>query len=135
LSYTNFQYSAAEASAKSLSAKVLNELLRHRASGAKQVIALSARVTNSGKVAAEEVVQLYVGLRGTSVEEPVRALKGFKRVTLGPGERKKVTFSLDADAFALWDIRNQRAVEPCQVRIWVSPNAATDEPVALEIGE
>jgi len=86
-------------------------------------------------VAADETAQLYVRLRGTSVSEPVRALKGFQRVSLGPGETKKVTFSLSAESFALWDIHNEHNVEPCQVTIWVGPDAAHGEPVGLEITE
>jgi beta-glucosidase len=135
LSYTTLQYSNPEVSAKTLSAKSLNEQLRARASSSKLVLSVSATVTNSGKVAADEVVQLYVGLRGTSVEEPVRALKGFHRVTLAAGESKKVTFSLSPDSFALWDIRNQRSVEPSRANLWISSDSSRGEPVTIEIHE
>jgi beta-glucosidase len=133
LSYTTFQYSNPEASSKTLSAKTLNELLRNRAASSREVLSASATVTNSGKVAAEEVVQLYVGLRGTSVAEPVRALKGFQRVALAPGESRKITFALTAGSFALWDIHNDYNVEPSHVNIWISPDSANGEPVTLDI--
>lgn len=133
LSYTTFQFSGPEATEKTLSAKTLNADLRSRATVSKQVLSVSATVSNSGKVAAEEVVQLYVGLRGTSVEEPVRALKGFQRVALAPGESKKVTFSLSAESFALWDIRNERTVEPSRVNVWVSPDSSRGVPITLDI--
>ena len=55
---------------------------------------VSAEVTNTGSRPGEEVVQLYVRLMGTSVSQPVRALKGFQRVALAPGETKTVTFQL-----------------------------------------
>lgn len=135
LTYTEFQYARPELSTTKLSAKALSADLRARASDAEEVMTVSANVSNTGKVAADETVQLYVRLQGTSVAEPVRALKGFQRVSLAPGETKKVTFSLSAEAFALWDIHNERSVEPCQVTIWVSPDATRGEAVSLEIAE
>ena len=133
LSYTEFRYSPPELSATKLSAKELAEDLHNRSTDAKTVMTVTANVTNSGNVAAEEVVQLYVGLRGTSVEEPVRALKAFERVTLAPGETKKVTFSLGPEAFALWDIHNERTIEPSRVHVWVSPDSRRGQPVEVEI--
>ena len=135
LSYTGFRYSSPALSTTKLSARDLATDLRSRPSDAETVMTVSANVTNSGKVSAVEVVQLYVGLRGTSVEEPMRALKGFERVALAPGETKKVTFSLTPESFALWDIHNQRTVEPSLVRIWVSPDSQHGQPVEFEIGE
>lgn len=135
LSYTEFRYSSPEISTGKLSAKELNEDLRSRGTVGKTVLTVSANVTNSGKVSAEEVVQVYVRLRGTSVEEPVRALKAFERVALAPGETRKVTFSLGPEAFALWDIQNERKVEKSAASIWVSPDSRRGEAVDLEIVE
>jgi beta-glucosidase len=80
-----------------------------------------------------ETVQVYVRLQGTSTAQPVRALKGFQKVTLAPGELKKVTFELGADAFALWDDQNQHTAEPSRVTVWVSPDATRGEPATVEI--
>ena len=135
LSYTEFSYSKPEVAGQRLSAKTLSAMLRSRESNSKEVLTVSANLSNSGKVAAEEVVQLYVGLRGTSVAEPMRALKGFQRVIVAPGETKKVTFSLTPESFAIWDSRNQYNVEPCEVSLWVSPDSSRGEPVKLEIAE
>jgi len=135
LSYTEFRYSKPEVNAKALSAKTLSALLRNRAEDSKEVLSVSANVTNAGKIAAEEVVQVYVRLRGTSVAEPVRALKGFQRVALAPGETKRVTFPLTAEAFAVWDVNNEHNVEPSLVNLWVSPDSARGEAVQLEITE
>ena len=117
------------------SAKALSAMLRSRQDASKEVLSVSADVTNSGKVAAEEVVQLYVRLRGTSVAEPIRALKGFQRVTLGPGETKKVVFSLTPESFAIWDSNNEHNVEASRVNIWVSPDSSRGESAELEIRE
>ncbi len=81
----------------------------------------------------EPVVQLYVRLQGTSVAQPMRALKGFRRVALAPAETKKVTFDLGPEAFAMWNDRNQFAVEPAKVSIWISPDSARGTAGAVEI--
>ncbi len=135
LSYTDFSYSVPEISAKKLSAKILQGELRKNPAAAKSILTVTANVSNTGKIAADEVVQLYVRLQGTSVEEPIRKLKGFQRISLAPGETKKVTFDLRADAFALWDINNEYTVEPSMVHIWVSPDSSRGESVELEIAD
>jgi beta-glucosidase len=135
LSYGEFAYGRPELSVKKLSAKRLNEQMRDKSTDKKEVLTVSADVKNSGKLAGEEIIELYVRLQGTSVEEPVRKLKAFERVSLAPGETKKVTFHLSPDAFSLWDIHNNLTIEPCRVHIWVSPDSSRGEAVALEIEE
>jgi len=135
LSYTEFRYSRPEVGGKIPGATALSAMLRGRADDSKEVLSVSANVTNSGKVAGDEVVQLYVRLRGTSVTEPIRALKGFQRVALAPGETKKVTFSLTPETFALWDINNEHNVEPSRVDIWVSPDSSRGESIEFEIAQ
>jgi beta-glucosidase len=131
LSYTSFQYGATEVNAKELKAAALNAALEKKASGAG--LTVSASVTNTGSRGAEETVQVYVRLQGTSTAQPVRALKGFKRVALAPGETKKVTFELGPEALALWDEHNQFVVEPARVTVWVSPDSTRGEPATVEI--
>ena len=132
LSYTSLRYGATEISGNQLKAPSLNAKLD--ASGVlNPALTASTEVTNTGSRAAEEVVQLYVRLQGTSVAQPVRALKGFQRIVLGPGETKKVTFALGPDAFAMWNDRNQFTVEPAKVSIWISPDSASGTVGAVEI--
>jgi beta-glucosidase len=69
-------------------------------------------VRNSGDRAGDEVVQLYIRDDVASVAEPVKALKGFRRITLKPGETRTVTFRIGPDALALYDRRMRRVVEP-----------------------
>jgi len=130
LSYTSYQYGATEISAKQLEVPSLNADLAGKGS---HVLSASASVTNSGKRAGEEVVQLYVRLEGTSVAQPVRALKGFQRVALAPGETKRVTFDLGPDAFALWNDKNQFAAEAARATIWISSDSASGSGATLEI--
>ena len=135
LSYTTFQYSRAQASETTLSAKLLNEGLRQRSSEPKSAVTITAEITNTGKTSADETAQLYVGLRGTSVPEPVKALKAFQRVTVKPGETKKVVFQLGPEAFAFWGQANTLGVEPSKVTIWVGANSGVEDGVELAIGE
>jgi beta-glucosidase len=129
LSYTSFRYGPTEISVKQLKASALNAGLN----GGKAALTASAEITNTGSRSGEEIVQLYVRLQGTSVAQPVRALKGFQRVSLGPGESRKVTFALEPEAFALWNDRNQFAAEPAKVTIWISPDSAQGVAAAAEI--
>jgi beta-glucosidase len=92
-----------------------------------------AEVTNTGSRPGEEVVQLYIQLTGTSVAEPVRMLKGFQTISIAPGETKKVKFELKPQAFAIWNDRNQFAVEAAKVNVWISPDSAQGSPAHAEI--
>lgn len=66
---------------------------------------VSADITNTGKVAAKEIVQLYVHSMHKGISRPEQELKGFEKVSLEPGETKTVRFTLDSRAFAYWEAR------------------------------
>ena len=74
-------------------------------------ITVSVEVTNKGKVAGEEVLQLYIRDNFSSVTRPVKELKGYKRIFLNPGESKTVTLELNAESFAFYDINFNYVVE------------------------
>jgi len=133
LSYTEFRYGNVELSTNKLSAAQLASQLSPSAQESNPVLTVSADVTNTGTRAAEEVVQLYVRLQGTSVALPVRALKGFQRISLSPGETRKVTFQLGPEAFAFWNINNQYTVEPAHVTIWIAPDSAHGQSATLDL--
>ena len=87
-------------------------------------VAVRVRVTNTGDVAADEVVQLYIrGLDG-SVTRAVRQLRGFRRVHLAPGEACRVTFRLHAELFAFAGLDRRVSVEPGRQRIMVGSSSA-----------
>lgn len=128
-SYTSFSYGATTISTERLSAAALNKGL---STGATAMTA-EATVTNTGSRAGEEIVQLYIQLRGTSVAEPVRMLKGFQTVAIAPGETKTVKFELRPEAFAIWNDRNEFAAEPAKVKVWISPDSAHGSAAEAEI--
>jgi beta-glucosidase len=71
----------------------------------------------------DEVVQLYVRDDQASVTRPVIELKRFQRVTLKPGERRTITFTLNPDDLALWNPDMKHVVEPGTFTISAGPNS------------
>ena len=105
LSYTQLGYSDVTLSRQSLP-------IREAVAGAKTLVVAKATVTNAGKVSAREVVQCYVGNRGTSLEQPIRSLQGFARVTLNPGESREIGFPLGFEELSFFDNAGHQLVEP-----------------------
>jgi beta-glucosidase len=89
-------------------------------------IELSARVTNRGTRAAEEVVQLYVHDRTASLTRPVRELKAFRKVALAPGQSQVVRFTLRAADLAFYGPNGKLRVEPGTFGVWIAPSAESD---------
>jgi beta-glucosidase len=111
LSYTTFKYSNLKTSNPKLSAN--------------GEITVSVDITNSGKRAGDEVVQLYVTHLKSKVERPSRELKGFLRITLKPNETRTVQLPLKAAALAYWNIeKHQWVVEPDQIKLVVGSSSA-----------
>jgi beta-glucosidase-like glycosyl hydrolase len=90
-------------------------------------------VTNTGPRAGDEVVQLYIHDVVSSVTRPPKELRGFERVTLAPGEKKTVTFTLGPDALSLIDARMQRVVEPGRFEIMVGTSSAKHTTATLDV--
>jgi beta-glucosidase len=117
LSYTHFSYSPVQASNPSINADAVNSK-----TGA---ISVSATVTNDGKRDGQEVVELYVGQRGTSINLPLKELKGFKVLSLAPGQSQSVEFKIGYDELAFWNIDMRHIVEPAEVTVWIGPDSAS----------
>jgi len=84
---------------------------------------VSVDVTNTGPVAGDEVVQLYIRDVVSSVTRPVKELKGFQRITLAPGETRTVTFDVTPEHLAFWDIDMAWRVEPGEFRLMVGSSS------------
>ncbi|MEN8186323.1 MAG: glycoside hydrolase family 3 C-terminal domain-containing protein [Bacteroidota bacterium] len=81
-------------------------------------------VKNTGKIEGKEIIQLYVHDVQSSVERPVKELKGFSKVTLKPGETKTVTMQLDQRAFSFYDIEKKKWVaEPGEFEILIGSSS------------
>lgn len=116
LSYTTFGYDKLVLSADKLKTG--------------DVLTASVNVTNTGKYAGTEVVQLYVQDKVASVTRPVKELKGFRRVALQPGETRTVIFSLPVSELAFWNIDMKKVVEPGDFKLWLGTNS--DEGLSAE---
>jgi beta-glucosidase len=82
-------------------------------------LAVSVEVRNTGSRPGDEVVQLYIQDPVASVTRPVRELKGFRRVHLAAGERRRVEFELGSEELGLWNRELRFVVEPGEFRVWV----------------
>ncbi len=97
-------------------------------------VQVSADVTNTGKVAADEVVQIYTHQRAGSASRPVRELKGFQRVTLKAGEHRTVTLTLRADDLAFWSPQAKTvSVEPGTFDLWLGTDSKATEHATFEV--
>ena len=91
-------------------------------------IAVSLDVTNTGDRTGDEVIQLYMRHRDATVTRPAKELKGFKRITLHPGERKTVTFTLHTHQLGFCDETMQVVVQPGLIEVMVG-NASNHLPL------
>jgi beta-glucosidase len=94
---------------------------------------LRVEVTNAGERAGDEVVQLYIRDRIGSVTRPVKELKGFARITLGPGETRAVEFVIGPDLLAFYGPGMRRIVEPGEFDLMVGGSSADVQTVTLTV--
>jgi len=94
---------------------------------------VTAEIENTGSREATEVVQVYVHDRVGPTSRPVRELKGFERVTLRPGERKAVDFSVKANDLGSYDPQVHWAVNPGTYDVWVAPDSASGVQGTFEV--
>ena len=108
----------------------------YTATQAKQMgdsIAVQALVKNEGKVAVDEVVQLYTRDHHSRVGvQPVRRLIGFQRLSLKPGEERMVNFSVTADELSVMTSEDERLFEPGTFSFWVAPHSAAGTPATFD---
>ncbi|MYN40008.1 beta-glucosidase [Duganella sp. FT109W] len=91
-------------------------------------------VTNTGKRAGDEVVQIYIRDDVSSVTRPVLELKAFKRVTLQPGEKRTLSFDIKPSDLWFYNTEMQRVVEPGSFTIHAGPDSANLKSVKLMVG-
>ncbi|MFK7887512.1 MAG: glycoside hydrolase family 3 N-terminal domain-containing protein, partial [Gammaproteobacteria bacterium] len=98
--------------------------------GATQV---TVTVTNTGAVAADEVVQLYIRDKISSVTREVKALKGFERVSLAPGESRSVSLPITPASLQFYNRQMQRVVEPGEFEIMVGNSSVNYQSTTLSV--
>ena len=97
LSYTDFEYSDMQISGETFG---------------NDGVTVSVNVKNTGSVPGKEVVQLYVNAKISSVTTPVKALKGFSKISLAPGESRRVSFTVAPADLGLWNRDMKYVTEP-----------------------
>ena len=106
LSYTKFEYSKLR--------------VRNREDG----VEVSVRVENTGDRAGEEVVQLYIHDQVASVSRPEKELKAFRKISIAPGEQKKVKFLLTKEKLGFYNGRGEFVIEPGEFDVFVGGSSA-----------
>lgn len=109
LSYTQFRFSNLQVSAKSIP------------SGGR--ITMSVEVENTGKRAGDEVAQFYIRDQASSVTRPILELKGFERITLQPGEKRRVQVTLTPELLGFYNREMRFVVEPGEFKVFAGPNS------------
>lgn len=110
LSYTQFEYSDVTLSGTEM-----------EANGS---ITATVTVSNIGKVAGEEVVQLYLRDKVGSVSRPVKQLKGFEKISLKPGQSQTVSFEINEEMLRFWRADMTYGSEKGEFVVMVGPNAS-----------
>jgi beta-glucosidase len=121
LSYSTFKYNHLRAVPDSI--------------GPQGTTKISVEVTNSSRVAGEEVVQMYVRDEVSSVTRPIKELRGFQRIALAPGETKTVEFTLGPDGLSFLNRDMQRVVEPGTFKIMVGGNSVALTETRLTVAD
>jgi beta-glucosidase len=109
LSYTRFEYANLRVSSPSMPMD--------------GSLTVSADVRNVGSRPGDEIVQFYVNDPIASISRPVKELRGFERIALGPGESRRVEFTVTPDALAFWG-EDRWTVEPGTFHVWIGPSSA-----------
>jgi beta-glucosidase len=129
LSYTRFSYSTPTVSRQTVPVKEV------MTSGHSPVVKVGVDVRNTGSVAGTEVVQLYLRIPNVSVEQPLRELKGFTRVTLAPGESKHIEFPLSFDELNFYNVDLKQVVEPTTYNVWVGGSSLATADASFQVVE
>jgi len=119
LSYTTFEYSNLKISPAPI--------------GPAGQAKVSVTVTNTGKRAGDEVVQLYIRDLVSSVTRPVMELKDFKRISLAAGESKSIEFTITPDKLSFLDLNMRNVVEPGWFDIMVGTSSVKYQTVKLQV--
>jgi beta-glucosidase len=127
LSYSSFAYKDVRVSKASIP---MAQALANRSTA---LLEATAMVTNTGSRAATEVVQCYVRNLGASIEQPVRSLEGFQRVTLAPGESKQVTFPLGFNELSFYNIASVPTMEATHYTVWIGGSSLADQEASFVV--
>jgi beta-glucosidase len=122
LSYANFKFGNLQPSKKNVKSGEATEV--------------TVDVTNTGAVAGDAVAQIYIHQRAGSASRPVRQLKGFRRVTLAPGETQTLKFSLGKDELQFWSPQTKAwGVEPGTFDVWAGEDSTASLHAELVVTE
>ncbi|MEP7108490.1 MAG: beta-glucosidase BglX [Ferruginibacter sp.] len=119
LQYTSFEYS---------NMTISNAIVPMNGS-----VNVTATITNAGRLPGVEVVQLYVQDLVADIVQPVRELKGFKKIALDPGQKQEVMFTIKAKELSFHNQAMKEVTEPGKFKVWIGGNASEGLEAAFEL--
>ena len=119
LSYTNYKYSNLTISKSTITAK--------------EDVIVTVDVKNTGAFDGDEIVQLYIRDKVSSITRPIKELKDFKRITIAKGETKQVSFIITPDKLRFYDLDMKEVIEPGEFDIMVGPSSEKLDKVKLTV--
>jgi beta-glucosidase len=99
----------------------------------KDTITATVTVKNTGDMAGEEIVQLYIRDLVGSITRPVKELKDFKKIRLDPGESKEVSFTIDSGDLSFYNAKNQFRAEPGKFNLFIGPDSENVKMAEFEL--
>lgn len=124
LSYTTFQLSNFKIHNPEISVDDLEK---------NQTVIISIEVTNKGKIAGAEVIQLYIKDMEASISRRVKELKAFEKIWLKVGERKVITLKIGKEELSVWNVDMKFVIEPGNVKIMIGNSSITSQEKMLKI--
>ena len=127
LSYSSFSYHDIKVSKGSI------PLAQALSAQSSPLLEATVIVTNTGDRTATEVVQCYVRNLGASIEQPVRSLEGFRRVTLASGESKQVDFPLGFKELSFFNLESKPTIEATHYTVWIGGSSLASQEATFEV--
>lgn len=118
LSYTRFQYSNMKLSTSEMTQN--------------DTLVVECDITNTGKMDASEVAQLYVRDLVGSLARPIRELKGFQKIAIKAGQTRRVSFQIHSGMLAFWNAQQSFQTEPGTFQVWISSDSQSGNPETFQ---
>ncbi|MGB6974348.1 MAG: glycoside hydrolase family 3 N-terminal domain-containing protein [Terracidiphilus sp.] len=127
LTYSTFSFSDVKVSRASL------PLAQALAQRNQPLVVATATITNTGSRRATDVVQCYVRNLGASIEQPLRDLEGFERITLEPGETKPVRFPLGFQQLSFYNVHARQTIEATDYTVWIGDSSLANQAAHFKV--
>jgi len=90
-----------------------------------ETLSFNIEIENIGEIDGEEVIQLYIGFSNSSIDRPVKLLRGFKKINVNAGEIKKINFTINTDDLAYYNVKNKKwEIEKMKYEVYIGTSSS-----------